>query len=430
MALVSVAAVQVLLVKWTLLGRLKPGTYDYPGFTWLRKWFCEKHLELCSPLIVPLYDSLFTRPWCIALGMKCGPRCEIALPRRMPYDLVEMGAESFLASEVSIGRPIRRNGKIFLERTIVGTRAFLGNDSVVPQGCHVPDEFLLGVLSVCPSNDQVKASENGHDQAWLGSPAFRMPNRQVMDSFDPTQTYKPTTSLYVQRLAHETARVVLPGLCQLIVASILVEGFVLIWNEHTIAAAVLAIPLLYLLGALIGAGICWLSKKLFIGTYRPTIQPLWSQFVWKTETHSAILHDFGAPLFITTIIGTPYVSAFMRFLGCTVGDRAFINSTDWTESDLISIGEDAAINANAPLQAHLFEDRVMKVGPIKVGDRCSVGNYSVILCESELKNDAHVGHLSLVMKGETIPSHTFWAGSPAQACDDVDFIPEPGPTQA
>ncbi len=429
LALVSAAAVQVLLVKWAIIGRLKPGTYDYPGFTWLRKWFSEKHLELCSPLIVPLYDSLFTRPWCIALGMKCGPRCEIALPRRMPYDLVEMGAESFLASEVSIGRPIRRNGKIFLERTIVGTRAFLGNDSVVPQGCHVPDEFLLGVLSVCPSNDQVKASENGHDQAWLGSPAFRMPNRQVMDSFDPTQTYKPTTSLYLQRLMHETARVVLPGLCQLVVASLLVEGFVLIWNEHTLTAAVLAVPLLYLLGAFMGAGICWLSKKLFIGTYRPTIQPLWSQFVWKTETHSAILHDFGAPLFITTIIGTPYVSAFMRFLGCAVGDRAFINSTDWTESDLISIGEDAAINANAPLQAHLFEDRVMKVGPIKVGDRCSVGNYSVILCESELKNDAHVGHLSLVMKGETIPSHTFWAGSPAQACDDVDLVQETFPTQ-
>jgi non-ribosomal peptide synthetase-like protein len=424
LALVGLAAVQVLVVKWTVLARLKPGTYEYPGFLWLRKWFTEKHLELCSGILVPLYDSLFTRPWCIALGMKCGPRCEIALPRRMPYDLVEMGAESFLASEVSIGRPIRRNGQLFLEHTTVGTRTFLGNDSVVPQGCHVPDEFLLGVLSVCPTDEQLRNASDHHDQAWLGSPAFRMPNRQVMDSFDPTQTYKPTTSLYLQRLAHEAARVVLPGLCQLIVASILVEGFVKIWTDYSLGLAIINIPFLYLLGALIGAGICWLSKKLFIGTYRPTIQPLWSQFVWKTETHSAILHDFGAPLFITTIIGTPYISAFMRMLGCTVGERAFINSTDWTESDLISVGDDAAINANAPLQAHLFEDRVMKVGPIKVGDRCSVGNYSVILCESELKNDAHVGHLSLVMKGETIPSHTFWAGSPAQACDDVDLTAE------
>ena len=111
----------------------------------------------------------------------------------------------------------------------------------------------------------------------------------------------------------------------------------------------------------------------------------------------------------------------MRLMGASVGKRAFINSTDWTETDLISIGDDVAINANAPLQAHLFEDRVMKVGPIKVGDRCSVGNYSVILCESELKSDSHVGHLSLVMKGETIPSNSFWAGSPAQICEDLDI---------
>jgi non-ribosomal peptide synthetase-like protein len=110
-------------------------------------------------------------------------------------------------------------------------------------------------------------------------------------------------------------------------------------------------------------------------------------------------------------------------MGASVGRRVFMNTTDWTETDLITIGDDVAINSNAPLQAHLFEDRVMKVGPIKVGDRCSVGNYSVILCESEMKNDSHVGHLSLVMKGETIPSHSFWAGSPAQACDDIDLAP-------
>jgi non-ribosomal peptide synthetase-like protein len=229
--LVSIGAVQVLLVKWVVLGKLKPGTYDYPGWYWLRKWFSDKHLELASGLIVPIYDSLFARPWCIALGMKCGPRCEIALPRRMPYDLVEMGAESFLASEVSIGRPIRRNGKITLERTKVGTRSFLGNDSVVPQGSNVPDEFLLGVLSVCPRNDQIGTEK---EQAWLGSPPFKLPKRQVHDQFDPKHTYSPTAKLYAQRLAHEAVRIVLPSLCSLIVASILIEGFVWIWNFRSL----------------------------------------------------------------------------------------------------------------------------------------------------------------------------------------------------
>jgi non-ribosomal peptide synthetase-like protein len=378
----------------------------------VRKWFSDKHLEAVSAAIVPIYDSLFTRPWVIALGMKCGARCEIALPRRMPYDLVEMGEESFLASEVSVGRPIRRNGELTLESTVIGKRSFLGNDSVVPQGADVPEDFLLGVLSVCPTNDEMGREV---DQAWLGSPPFKMPNRQVLEQFDIRHTYKPTRKLYAERLIHEGIRIMLPPLCNLIVFSILIEGFVAIWNARSLALALLAVPGLYLVGAVIGALLCRVSKALLIGKYQPTVQPLWSRFVWKTETHSTILHDFGVGMFLVELVGTPFLSGFMRFMGAKVGKRAFINSTDWTETDLISLGDDVAINADAPLQAHLFEDRVMKVGRIKVGDRCTVGNYTVVLCESELKPDAHVGHMSLVMKGETIPSHTFWVGSPAQA---------------
>ena len=415
-ALVLLSAGLVLAVKWGVLGKLKPGVYPQPGGVWMRKWFSDKHLELASSALVPIYDSLFARPWCIALGMKCGPRCEIALPRRMPYDLVSMGEESFLASEVSIGRPVRRNGELVLEDTAVGNRSFLGNDSIVPQGSHVPDEFLLGVLSVCPDD---QTSGNKPDQAWLGSPPFQLPARQVVDQFDAARTYRPTAKLYAQRLLHETVRVFLPGLCSLVVASILIEGFVEIWDKTSLMGALACVPLLYLLGTLVGALICRVSKAVLIGRYRPTIQPLWSQFVWKTETHSSVLHDFGTPLFISDLMGTPFLSGFMRFMGAKVGKRAFINTTDWTETDLIQLGDDVAINSNAPLQAHLFEDRVMKVGPIKIGDRCTVGNYSVILCESELKPDAHVGHLSLVMKGETIPSHSFWSGSPARAGEEA-----------
>ena len=410
-ALVLFACTQALIVKWATIGRLKPGTFKYPGSYWLRKWFADKHLELLSSTLVPIYDSLFTRSWCQALGMKCGPRCEIALPRRMPYDLVEMGEESFLASEVSIGMPLRRNGMITLLRTKVGKRVFLGNDSVVPQGSDIPDESLLGVLSASPS-PEVMGEEEG--QAWLGSPAFKMPRRQVTDTFGVERTYKPSKKLYVERLFHEAFRIVLPAMFSLLIAAVFIEGFVEFWDRHSVWLGILLLPLLYLCAAFFGALICLISKWILVGKYKPSVQPLWSRQVWNVETYSAVLHDFGVPLFVLPLVGTPMMSGFMRFLGAKVGHRVFMNTTDWTETDLISIGDDVAINANAPLQAHLFEDRVMKIGPITIGDRCSVGTYSVILCESELKHDAHIGDLSLVMKGETIPSHTYWAGSPAQ----------------
>jgi non-ribosomal peptide synthetase-like protein len=410
-ALVAFACVQALIVKWLVLGRLKPGNYPYPGWLALRKWFTDKHLELVSAAIVPVYDSLFARSWCVALGMRCGRRCEVALPRRLPYDLVEMGDESFWASEVSIGMPLRRNGRFGLEPTKIGNRAFLGNDSVLPQGGEVPDGSLMGVLSLWPPLEEA-GLEPG--QAWLGSPAFRMPKRQVNDQFDDKVTYRPTARLYAERLVHEAFRIVLPSLCSLLVASALIEGFVWVWNETSLAWAIAAGPFLYLIGAFLAACLCWVAKAVLVGKYKPQMSPLWSPFVWKAETYSSVLHDFGATLFIRSIEGTPYLSGLMRFLGAKVGKRAFINTSDWTETDLISLGEDVAINSNAPLQAHLFEDRVMKMGPIVVGDRAGVGNYSVVLGDSEVRADAQVGHMSLVMKGETIPAGTYWAGSPAQ----------------
>jgi len=406
---------QALLVKWLVLGRLKSGTFEYPSGLSVRKWFADRHLELMTSELVPIYDSLFARGWCVALGMKCGQRCEIALPRRMPYDLVEMGDESFLASEVSIGMPIRRNGQLILERTVVGKRVFLGNDAVVPQGISVPEESLLGVLSVWPDQQD---SGSAPGQAWLGSPPFRMPNRQVLSSFDVRQTYLPTRRMYLHRLAHEAFRLVLPSLFSLIIAAIFIEAFVAVWNESSLLVATMVGPLIYLMTSGIAAVMCRISKAILVGKYEPTVSPLWSPFVYRVETYSAVLHDFGVPTFIQPLVGTPYLAWLMRFLGASVGKRTFINTSDWTETDLIKIGHDVAINTDAPLQAHLFEDRVMKIGAITIGDRCSVGFHSVILCDSELRDDAHVGHLSLVMKGETIPSNTFWAGSPVQASED------------
>ncbi len=415
-AMVLFACIQTALIKWLVMGRLKAGTYKLNGVYSYRMWFADKHLDLLSRVTVAIYDSLLAGPWCRILGMKVGDRCEIAFPRGMPYDLVDMGEESFLASDCSVGLPVKRNNEITLRPTRFGRKTFLGNDSVIPQGSETPPDFLLGVLSVCPPKEVL---ESAPDQAWLGSPPFKMPSRQVSGQFDVRKTYRPGRKQYLHRLMHELLRIVLPSFGFLLIASILIEGFNEIWNQTSFELALITLPFLYLFGAFVALLLCWVSKTLLVGKYEPRIEPLWSPFVWRSETHFVTLHDFAFPIMANPLVGTSYMNAVLRFLGARVGRRAFIQSTYFTETDLIWLGEDVAINANVPLQGHLFEDRVLKVGPIKVGDRASVGKHSIVLCDSELRNDAHVGDLSLVMKGETIPSHTFWVGSPAQSSEEV-----------
>ena len=102
----------------------------------------------------------------------------------------------------------------------------------------------------------------------------------------------------------------------------------------------------------------------------------------------------------------------LRLLGVKMGKRVYLNTTDITEFDMVSIGNDTALNDDCGPQTHLFEDRVMKVGTVKIGERVSIGSRSIILYDSEIGNDVNLASLSLVMKGEVLSSGTNWEGSP------------------
>lgn len=58
----------------------------------------------------------------------------------------------------------------------------------------------------------------------------------------------------------------------------------------------------------------------------------------------------------------------------------------------------------------------MKMSNLRIGDDCSVGPMSVVLYDSEMRDGARLGGLSLLMKGEILPARTDWEGSPARRC--------------
>ena len=155
-------------------------------------------------------------------------------------------------------------------------------------------------------------------------------------------------------------------------------------------------------------------KWLVMGRYTPTTKPLWSTFVWRTELVTATYENLAVPNLLQPLRGTPWISAYLRLLGCKIGRDCFIDTTDVTEHDLVRIGDEVALNEFSGLQTHLFEDRVMKVSSVTVGDRAVIGSYAIVLYDAEIGEDAQLGDLSVVMKGETLPAGTSWEGSPAQ----------------
>ena len=156
-------------------------------------------------------------------------------------------------------------------------------------------------------------------------------------------------------------------------------------------------------------------KWVVIGRYRPSEHPLWSPFVWRTELVSAVHEHLASLFFVGLLEGTPFAACYFRLLGSKVGKRVFMNTGEFTEFDLVNIGDDVALNEDCTIQTHLFEDRVMKMSNIQIGPRCSVGGMAVVLYDSRMEEGSTLSDLSLLMKGEELPADTIWEGIPARS---------------
>ena len=93
-----------------------------------------------------------------------------------------------------------------------------------------------------------------------------------------------------------------------------------------------------------------------------------------------------------------------------------METTDFSEFDLASIGDEANLNADCTIQTHLFEDRVMKMSTVEIGPHCNVGAGSLVLYDTRMEQGSSLGDLSLLMKGEVLPAGSPWEGIPARAC--------------
>jgi non-ribosomal peptide synthetase-like protein len=263
------------------------------------------------------------------------------------------------------------------------------------------------VLSSAPHT--VNAIPDNSD--WLGSPGFRLPNRQIISCFDQKLTFRPSTWLYIQRAMIDGLRVVLPGYVLGGIGILTMLVMLYVYEQFGVWGAYTAIPIMTWVAIMICLTTVVGCKWLLMGRFKPVIVPLWSRYVWWNELVNGLYESLMAPL-VTNFFGTPIAPALLRLLGCRIGRFCYIETALFSEFDLVKIGDHVAMNAGAIVQNHLFEDRVMKSSHLSIGDGCSVGNMSVVLYDTVMEPGAVLGPLSLLMKGETMPEGRRWHGSP------------------
>jgi non-ribosomal peptide synthetase-like protein len=419
---------EIAIFKWLLLGRVRAGRYSlFSGF-YLRKRFVDQLMELSLDVVSPLYSTIYLAPWYRMLGARLGHRAEISTASFISPDLLSIDDEGFIADCVSLGAGRIDKNTLTIARNHIGRRSFIGNSAVLPPGAVVGDNCLIGCLSSPPPAGQAALPGT----SWLGSPGFYLPQRAKNADFSEETTFHPTRGLRLQRATIEFLRVILPSTGFITLTSVLLSAVILIRDAGSDAHWLLLFPLLYAACGVAAAAIVILLKWVLLGRFRPGEKPLWSNFVWRNELVTALHENFSDPFLIDKLQGTPFIAWFFRLLGAKIGKRAWMETTCFTEYDLVHIGDDVALNVNATVQTHLFEDRVMKMSDIHIGDRCSVGALSLVLYDTTMQPGSSLGDLSLLMKNELFPADTHWEGIPARRVDagPVEFAGTVSPAVA
>ena len=400
----------IALLKWVLLGNIKEGKYPVNSLFYYKKWFFDQLMKLSLQVIGTLYTTLYLQFWFKLLGVKMGKRVEISTVEFISPDLLVTGDECFLADSVSIGASHVRNGYISIAKTYIGNRTFVGNSAVISPATTLGDDVLVGVLSKMSKEDLPAA--NG--TSWFGSPAVYLPKRDINKDFNIETTYKPSRKLFVQRYFIEFFRVILPTTL-FITYAVLISDVVSYMQVHKdLNELFFVFPFLYLGAAILGTLVMALLKWLIIGKYRPDKKPLWSHYVWRSELVTGLYENFLVLFFLNLLTGTPFIKYPLRLLGCKIGKKVCLFTTQITEFDLVKIGDNSALNDNCTLQTHLFEDRVMKMSYVDIDKNCSVGGMAVVLYDSKMEESSALEPLSVLMKSETLPANTVFVGAPAK----------------
>ena len=390
---------------------LKPGTYSIYSFTYYQKWMKDQLMNMSLIVLHPLYATIFIGSYYRLLGAKVGQNAEISTASDVSHHLLEIGEGSFVADAVILGEHEVRNQKITLERTVIGNNSFIGNSGLIPQGYHLDNNMLIGVLSKAPTVEQLKQSK---EKDWFGSPPIGLPTRQKDTNFDNSLTYNPTFYKKVARGIVELIRIIFPQ------TVIIISSVIFVAYAHDLLAAsfgeLLLLTSLYYLAIMAFPAflITVICKWLLIGKYQKTAMPMYSLKVWLSEAITCIYEALAVPFLLDPLRGTMWLPILLRLLGLKAGKRTWLNTTDITEHDMVTIDDEAMLNEDCGPQTHLFEDRIMKIGEVHIGKRSTIGSKSIILYDSSIGDDVKIDSLSLLMKGEVLPNNSSWAGSPVK----------------
>jgi non-ribosomal peptide synthetase-like protein len=385
------------------LGPIPAGTHPLLGWYGINAFLKDRLIDGANSA---LSGTLLWPVWLRLAGMRIGRKAEISTISEVLPELVTIGDSCFFADGIYLGRPLLHRGTFTCGHTRFSNNTFLGNHVVVPSGVSLPPDILLGICTVAdPARIRPGTS-------WFGHPSFELPRREV-HSADRAFTYEPTPLRRATRMFWEGTRLLLP--IPTLLLGLWWFTTMPTWRA-THSPLVFHLVLLPAAAALMGSVLLlasWLAKWAVMGPIREGRYMLWSCWTMRWDFLYETWSNWAAPV-VSNFEGTPFLALWLRAMGARIGrDVVFDGSfVQLVEPEMLEVGDGATVSCH--LQSHSFEDRVLKLAPVRIGPRSSVGPGAVLLYGAVIGEGTTVGDNSVVMKHEDLLPGLTYSGFPTR----------------
>jgi non-ribosomal peptide synthetase-like protein len=193
--------------------------------------------------------------------------------------------------------------------------------------------------------------------------------------------------------------------------------------------AVGSLPLAWLLWGGCYSALIVAFKWLTFSRFRPGRY----SFASFTVARWAVLNFFVVVdnhLFLWFWQGTSVLNLWYRALGARIGRRVTINSTMLGDWDMLEIGDDVFIAADAFVVCHLGESGHLRFAPVSIGDGCTIGLGARVFPGTVMEAGSTLGANSLVKKFSTLGANEVWGGVPAQCVKRREDKPAEAPPES
>lgn len=163
----------------------------------------------------------------------------------------------------------------------------------------------------------------------------------------------------------------------------------------------------------------------FIFQFKPAVGaiPLYSFKIWSWYNYNGMLFMFNT-VFGRFARATTLYPVYLRWMGATIGKDVVFNTQHVYDLDIIEVGDKTVIGANASILGHVGEKGKLVRAPIRIGARCTIGQYTNIFPGVTMGDNCHVGAMSLVPKGMKLDGDAIYGGVPVRKLRDL----KPGQT--